>query len=755
MDILPDLGETSVYKKGAIIDTSTRKDMKSKASLYVTVLGFAVIYLTLLSFFRPELILSPTTTAGGDTGAHHYVADYLINHLLPHGKITGWSPGWYAGFPMLHFYFPFPFMIIALLNLFMQYEVAFKLGTILGLFLLPATTYGAFRVLGFRFPLPIMAAAFSLPFLFMESYSIYGANILSTLAGEFGYSLSFSLTILFFALLYRDVKEQRFRVSTGVLLGIITLSHLVTTIMIVIMSTYYLFRRLNLKRFGILAGVFGLGFVLSSFWGLPFLAKLDYTAHMQWDQLSGLNELIPEPLRLFFPLTVIGVAGALAKRDERVYFLLWSLVVSASLFFLLPPGRIWNGRLLPFFYFFSFVWAAYGLWFLRKVIAQLLYDYVLIPKRHSDYILGVLAAAIAAVAVFGVGNRVADDWIKWNYSGFEGKTQWASYNEINEYIKGLPPGRVMIEHANAIDKFGTPRAFELLPYFASHPTMEGTLMEASLTAPFHFVNQSELSKEPSHAILGVKYPPLNVADGIRHLKVYNIPYFLALSDEVKSEADNNPDLELLKRFKVKGTDMEFALYETETEGYVTIPEYKPLLTETPDWRQTALDWYAQPQLLETPLIELGHAKELKGKYKMVGAATDKMVSKRIDTDGRVSNVRIKDDELTFSTTAIGVPHWIKISYFPNWKATGADGPYLASPSLMMVIPKQKDVRLYYGSTFIDIFAAWFGAIGWFAVLAYALRFAWRRFAVPATSSMRLGDGLAGAELQGEAERSNI
>ncbi len=47
-------------------------------------------------------------------------------------------------------------------------------------------------------------------------------------------------------------------------------------------------------------------------------------------------------------------------------------------------------------------------------------------------------------------------------------------------------------------------------------TMEGTLMEASFTAPFHFINQAELSKQPSNAIIGVDYPSLDVAKGITH-----------------------------------------------------------------------------------------------------------------------------------------------------------------------------------------------------------------------------------------------
>jgi len=75
---------------------------------------------------------------------------------------------------------------------------------------------------------------------------------------------------------------------------------------------------------------------------------------------------------------------------------------------------------------------------------------------------------------------------------------------------------VMVEHSQTINDFGTERAFELIPYWTkldaengngiAQPTMEGTLMEASFTAPFHFINQAELSQQPSDAISGIVYP---------------------------------------------------------------------------------------------------------------------------------------------------------------------------------------------------------------------------------------------------------
>ncbi len=109
-----------------------------------TALAFLVVYGMLIGFFSRrwplDLLFSLTTTSGGDTGAHHYPAQYLIQELLPNWRLTGWAPGWYAGMPMLTFYFPFPFLVIALLDYILPYTVAFKLGTVLGVF--PAAAHG-------------------------------------------------------------------------------------------------------------------------------------------------------------------------------------------------------------------------------------------------------------------------------------------------------------------------------------------------------------------------------------------------------------------------------------------------------------------------------------------------------------------------------------------------------------------------------------------------------------------------------------
>ena len=60
---------------------------------------------------QPDLLLANTTPAGGDMGAHVWGPAYLRDHLLPHGRLTGWTPDWYAGFPAYQFYMVVPSLL--------------------------------------------------------------------------------------------------------------------------------------------------------------------------------------------------------------------------------------------------------------------------------------------------------------------------------------------------------------------------------------------------------------------------------------------------------------------------------------------------------------------------------------------------------------------------------------------------------------------------------------------------------------------
>jgi hypothetical protein len=332
----------------------------------------------------------------------------------------------------------------------------------------------------------------------------------------------------------------------------------------------------------------------------------------------------------------------------------------------------------------------------------------------------VPVVAIVVGAIVAITSTTAAGWIKWNYSGYEGKAGWSQYNEINQFLDTLTPGRVMVEHGNKLDEFGTPRAFEIIPYWTDLDTMEGTLMEASYTAPFHFINQRELSVEASNAIIGVDYPPaVDVPMGITHLQLMNIPYLLTLTEEVASQVEADSRAELLATF---GDYRVFRILGTT--GYVEVMENEPvrLQVKQSEWRDLAVQWYRSEADLSTPLV-WDRGEEALQQYGSVtsGQVTGVPVTP-VQTEGMVTNEILENESLSFDTTAIGQPHIVKISYFPNWHVEGAEGPYLVSPSFMMVVPTQSHVTLYYGRTAANTVGQVLEVLAWVLLLGIT---AWR------------------------------
>jgi len=141
----------------------------------------------------------------------------------------------------------------------------------------------------------------------------------------------------------------------------------------------------------------------------------------------------------------------------------------------------------------------------------------------------------------------------------------------------------------------------------------------------------------------------------------------------------------------------FNFYEINTTNkYVEILKNIPVKVKTEKWYETIIPWFKNYDTDRTFIIWDQGEKGLDS-YKTVSPEEVLNIVKTPNkTDGEVLEENIENEKITFKTTAIGIPHIIKISYFPNWKAVGADGPYAISPSFMMVIPRQENVTLYYG-----------------------------------------------------------
>ena len=177
--------------------------MSTRRARLADVLGLAAQLGMVLYHLRPALMLLPTIAAGGDTPSHYPTAVEFREHLLPQLRFHGWYPGAYLGHPLMLYYFPLPFVLMAALQPLLGMPVAFKLGTAAGVLLLPPLVYAAFRSMGFAFPGPLVAAGAATVFLFLEENPIWGGTLASMLTGEFAYSYGIALGVLFLGLCYR------------------------------------------------------------------------------------------------------------------------------------------------------------------------------------------------------------------------------------------------------------------------------------------------------------------------------------------------------------------------------------------------------------------------------------------------------------------------------------------------------------------------------------------------------------------------
>ena len=80
---------------------------------WTIVLGASLLVFISLN---PPLLLTDSTATGGDMGAHVWGPRFLMDHLLPSLRVTGWTPDWYAGFPAYMYYMVVPSLFVVWLS---------------------------------------------------------------------------------------------------------------------------------------------------------------------------------------------------------------------------------------------------------------------------------------------------------------------------------------------------------------------------------------------------------------------------------------------------------------------------------------------------------------------------------------------------------------------------------------------------------------------------------------------------------------
>ncbi len=467
----------------------------------ITLMFAAVIILvtTLMVFFtlQPSLIFRNNTPTGGDMGAHVYGPAYLRDHLLTSFRLSGWSNDWYSGLPMYRFYMVVPALFILALDVVLPYGIALKLVAIAGLVALPLCTWLFAKLARFAFPIPELFVVASTLFLFDESFTIYGGNIASTMAGEFSFSIALAFSVLGFGVFIRGIETGRYRIASTVLLALAALCHGIVLLFVFLgyLLVVAMHREPAKWRYG--ASVIGTAVLLSAFWVVPFVLNHAYMTDMKYEpQPTGYGESFVD---MFFPLhtvfdvlvtgfAVIGFLSALWRRNGVGSWIgIYGVVLAIGVFVAresLPViGLLWNPRILPFFYLLRYLLMMVGIYevvvavarfanleFAAARVARTGEEQFLAPSPRGRLNFNMTTAVVVSLLCIGIigfrfqelpfgttrtaqdgslrygvgpfsvpasNDGFVDGWARWNFTGYEGKSAYGEYRTLVETMKQI------------------------------------------------------------------------------------------------------------------------------------------------------------------------------------------------------------------------------------------------------------------------------------------------------------------------------
>ena len=704
--------------------------------------------------------------------------------------------------------------MLALLVVPMPYGVSIKLVAIAGVVALPVAVWAMARSAGVGPEGRALAAAATLLFLFDRSFNIYGGNLMSTMAGEFAYSLGLVAAVLYIGAAARGMDSGRHRVLAGSLLALTGLLHLFSaflalgaTAALVLTGRWRRAAWLQRLRWTLVTGA--LGASLSAWWVLPFWWDRGLLNDMGWGKerryLSSLwsrssfdySFLVNDPpLQLFVVMAAAGAVLLFVRRARLPAALALTGLIFAVAFVVMPEGRLWNVRILPFYYLTVYLTAALGLgeaigwgrsWLDRRHAARVEAGAEVGRLRASA---GALAAgccvALAVVAVLVAvglplrslpGGRTGGDgvyrwgplssgdsnlgpyWVQYNFEGYERRQPTADgggsieYWDLVDTMGGVGESRgcgpSLWEYgAGRLGSYGTPMAPMLLPHWTDRciGSMEGLYFEASATTPYHFLMQSELSTAPSRAQRDLPYGGLDVARGTEHMRAMGVRYYMAFSDEAVGQARDVAGLEEVAAsgpwvvFEVAGSAPVTGLarlpvvvddLDDSSDDWLEA-SVGAFLAEGPDAPLLAADGPADWPRMILPPAEPPHTPSnstaeksgsVLGRQPVMRYLAEALprVAPRTDVEpAAVSDVVRSDHSISFSVDRTGSPVLVRTSYFPNWSASGAEGPYRVTPNFMVVVPTGTEVRLSYGHSPVEwvallITLGGLAAVGWLVV----------------------------------------
>ena len=513
------------------------------------------------------------------------------------------------------------------------------------------------------------------------------------------------------------------------------------------------------RRLVQLAAIVAVGLLLIGFWVVPFAARLGLTtgglypppSHQLQNVLPFLDTcsersacrpgqfLIAQVWHLLpvFILALAGVALSIVRRLRAGVALAVLAVLMAAAYPVQPIHRLQSDRFLPFWFLCLYLLAALG-------VSELVHEAQALRSRRSrryarspgggDATLAApLVAMVAVVLLVGLPFRslpaplhVTDlDQVRvslrYAYAGYEGRPAHREYERlvraVDEVGRTRGCGRAFAEaDPSSLFRYGSVYALTLFPYW-THGCItsfnEAYYHESSASSLYERLMTSELTKDPIRVVQDLPYRSLDLGAGVEHLQLWGVRYYLAVTPEAKRQADARP--ELTRRARAG----PWTVYEVADAPLVAPLSNLPAVVKGigrpgRSWSAIGVAFHQrQRSAWDVPLAATGPAswpravarprpgQSLADGRIAFGTTVEVDAPRRSVTPARVSKVVIGDDRVSFDVDRVGAPVLVKVSYFPNWKATGANGPWRVTPNFMVVVPTARHVSLHYGRTAVD------------------------------------------------------
>jgi 6-pyruvoyl-tetrahydropterin synthase related domain len=620
---IDDAGEREHSSESGAVDSEWVETFKAMSTTAV-VLGATLI---VLSIVHPNLILRNNTPTGGDMGAHVWGPAYLRDVLLPHWRLTGWSMDWYSGLPAYRFYMVVPALAIVLLDVLLPYGIAFKIIVVAGLVAFPWCVHFMGRIARLAYPLPELMVVGATLFLLDESFTIYGGNIASTMAGEFSHSIALAFAMVGLGLFSRGLDDGKHRGWAAIFIALSALSHGIVLLFVFGGAAVMMLLRWDRQRLKFGATTIGCAVLLSAFWVIPFLGGHAFMTDMKYGSEPG-GGSFTTMWDMYFPLStswdivlvVLSLAGFAGSWVRKRHFGIWMGVYIVVLMVgvkvaqggLPVIGLLWNPRILPFLYLLRYMLAAIGVYeiavYVRRLVALerspmsvpsapgtrfatstlwvfTLFCLVVIGVRYQSLPFAKLTSTATGTKYswgpvdFPATRAFSDGWARWNFEGYEGKASYGEYHDIVQTMDALGKnpdhgcGRALWENNSELNKYGTTMALMLLPFWTKGciGSMEGLYFEAAGTTPYHFIAAAALSKQSSNPVRELRYDNNDPVRGVHYMELLGIKYYMAFTPEAVQKADG---VEKLTKVATSGP---WHIYELADLSLVTPLDAQPVV----------------------------------------------------------------------------------------------------------------------------------------------------------------------------------